>query len=59
MHKMFDLKLVRQNLRLVKQVYPHLPKAHLRSLRELTRTLVGIPGDGDRQFRAIVIAIPG
>ena len=26
MHRIFDLKLVRQNLRLVKQVYPHLPK---------------------------------
>ena len=39
MHKIINLKLVRQNLRLVKQVYPYLTKAHLRSLRELTRTL--------------------
>jgi hypothetical protein len=50
MHKMFDLKLVRQNLRLVKQVYPHLPKAHLRSLRELTRTLGLSVSRGEIQY---------
>jgi hypothetical protein len=50
MQKIFDLKLVRQNLRLVKQVYPHLPKAHLRSLRELTRTLGLSVSRGEIQY---------
>ena len=39
MNKISNLKLVRQNLRLVKQVYPDLTEGNLRSLRELTRTL--------------------
>jgi len=39
MNKIFNLKLVRQNLRLVKRVYPALGQADLGSLRDLTRTL--------------------
>jgi hypothetical protein len=50
MQKILDLKLVRQNLRLVKQVYPHLPKAHLRSLRELTRILGLSVSRGEIQY---------
>src|SRR5271169_5850932 len=39
MNKIFKLKLVRQNLRLVKRVYPALGQEDLGSLRDLTRTL--------------------
>ena len=39
MNKIFNLKLVRQNLRLVKRVYPALGQEDLGSLRDLTRTL--------------------
>jgi hypothetical protein len=35
----YETKLVRQNHRLVKQLYPTLPKENLGSLRELTRSL--------------------
>jgi hypothetical protein len=39
MHKMSQLSLVRQNLRLVKKVYPDLPKKELVALRHLTHAL--------------------
>ena len=39
MRKITDLNLERQNLRLVKQVYPGLTRVNLTLLRELTRTL--------------------
>ena len=39
MRKRTDLNLERQNLRLVKQVYPGLTRVNLTLLRELTRTL--------------------
>jgi hypothetical protein len=39
MQKRSNLKLVRQNLRLVKQVYPELARTKLTALRELTRGL--------------------
>jgi hypothetical protein len=39
MQKRSNLNLVRQNLRLVKQVYPELARTKLTALRELTRAL--------------------
>ena len=39
MRKMTEARLLRQNLRLVKQVYPTLPQEGLRALRDLTRSL--------------------
>ena len=39
MVKMNKRRLVRQNLRLVKELYPTLPREGLRALSDLTRSL--------------------